>query len=86
MAYVDSLLATGERVVRVATHDDKRPLRHLDAAALRQAYPDARIDWVVSVPLASLVILIIAALIVRWGKRAVTAVITRITTPRPARP
>lgn len=32
-----ALAATGERVVRVATHDVKRPLRHLDAAALRQA-------------------------------------------------
>ena len=32
-----ALAATGERVVRVATHDAKRPLRHLDAAALRRA-------------------------------------------------
>lgn len=39
------------------------------------------LDWLITVPIVSLIVVIVAALLARWGRRGVTAVITRITTP-----
>lgn len=38
-----ALAATGQRVTRVALHEGKRPVRHLDAAGMRDTLADAKL-------------------------------------------